>query len=475
MTFSRNRWDKTGKSMNPTDIKNLVDTQRSFFHSNNLDYHFRREQLFILRQAIVKYENRILEALKADMGKPELEGYSSDIAFTLSEIDLALKKLKSWMKPVRVPTPLAHLPGSSYIHSDPYGVTLIMGPWNYPFNLVVAPLVGAMAAGNCAVLKPSELAPVTSGVITELFAEYFDPAYIAVVTGDVSVAQNLLAEQWDYIFFTGSPTIGKKVMAAAAQHLTPLTLELGGKSPCIIDQDVSLETATKRIVWGKFFNAGQTCIAPDYVMVHKSIKNEFIRQCKKTVTEFYGQDVSSSPDLARIINHNHFDRLTGLLENTHILVGGEKDRNKRYLSPTIVDGIDWDHPIMNEEIFGPILPVLDYEDLDSVIRLVNSKPKPLALYFFSNNKAHRKKMIKHSRSGGVCINDTINHIIPNNLPFGGVGNSGMGNYHGKASFNTFSHQKSNLNRSFLFDLDIKYAPYTLSLNNAKKLLKLMTG
>ncbi len=458
-----------------TAIKQIIQSQRDFFKTQKPDYSFRMQQLATLKTAIEAYESELLLAMEKDMRKPRFEGYLSDIAFTVTEIDLALKRLKSWMKPKRVSTPIAHLPGSSYIHAEPFGVTLVMAPWNYPIYLLLVPLIGAMAAGNCTVLKPSELTPNTSNVIAKMFKEYFDPAYIAVVEGDGQTAQELLNEKWDYIFFTGSPAIGKIVMQAAAQHLTPVTLELGGKSPCIVDKNINMETAARRIIWGKFLNAGQTCIAPDYLLVHQSIKDAFIEQCKKTLLEFYGSDMANSPDLARIVNERHFDRLSSLLKDANILVGGETDRDSRYIAPTLLDGVDWEHPVMQDEIFGPILPVLEFSDLNDAIETINSHPKPLALYFFSNDKSLQNKVIDETSSGGVCINDTINHIIPNNLPFGGVGTSGMGAYHGKASFDIFSHHKSTLKRSFLLDIKIKYAPYTVKIEHAKKLLKLMTG
>lgn len=459
-----------------TLIQETIKRQNEYFKlGQTKSIEFRLKQLVILKKAIEKYSEEILTAVKKDLSKPRFEAYLSEIAFTIAEIDISLKKLKSWSKPKKVKTPLAHQPGSSYIYSEPYGVTLIIGPWNYPFHLTVAPLIGAISAGNCAVLKPSELTPNTSKITAKLFKEYFDPEYISVVEGGVVEAENLLNEKWDYIFFTGGTIVGQKVMLAAAKHLIPVTLELGGKSPCIVDKNVSIEVAARRVTWGKFFNAGQTCVAPDYVLVHKDIKEEFIKNLIKTIKSFYGDDPALSADFARIVNEHHFNRLTGLLNNSRILIGGQTNKSVKYIAPTVIDQIDANHPLMQEEIFGPIMPIIEYEDLDKVINTINKKPKPLSLYFFSNDKKLQEKIIKNSVSGGVCINDTLSHILPNYLPFGGVGESGMGNYHGKASFTTFSHQKSVLKKSMIFDPKNRYAPYKLSLQKIKKLINFMTS
>jgi len=455
--------------------KKLITRQREYFqegHTRSLE--FRLEKL-ALKKAIENYEERILAAVKLDLGKPNIEGFLSETAFTIAEIDLFLKKLKSWAKPKKVATPLAFLPGSSRIYSEPYGIALIIGPWNYPFNLAIVPGIGAIAAGNCVVIKPSEVTPNTSRVIFELFQEYFDREYIAVVEGGAEKAKALLREKWDYIFYTGGSAVGKKIMAAAAKHLTPVTLELGGKSPCIIDKNVPMKTVARRIAWGKFFNAGQTCVAPDYVLVEKSVKTKFVAMMREVLLEFFGDNPQESPDLARIVNNHHFQRLTKLLKNTQILVGGETDRKTKYIAPTLIDEPSWKQPVLQEEIFGPILPILEYETLDEALQIISRQPKPLALYFFTKDRSLRERVLTSSTSGGACINDAFSHIVPNKLPFGGVGNSGTGNYHGKASFDTFSHQKSALKRSLFPDIKDRYAPYTLTIKKAKMLIKFMTG
>jgi aldehyde dehydrogenase (NAD+) len=441
-------------------IPNLVQAQREFFRSGQtkgLD--FRLEQLVTLKRYILEYQADILAAVKADLGRSEFEGYFE--ISSLSEVNLAIKQLKSWAKPQSVKTPIEQFPSTAYIQPEPLGVALIIAPWNYPFQLTMSPLVGAIAAGNCAIVKPSELAPHTSAVIAKIIRQAFDPQYIAVVEGGIAANQQLLAEKFDHIFFTGGTAIGRIVMAAAAQHLTPVTLELGGKSPCIVDADVNLAVAAKRIIWGKFINAGQTCIAPDYLLVDRRIKTELLTLLKQNIQEFYGDDPMQSPDFCRIINARQFDRLTSFLNNGTVAIGGQTDAPTRYIAPTILDNITWDDPIMQDEIFGPILPILTYDQLDAAIALVNDRPKPLALYFFSNDSAKHDLILAQTTSGGACINDTVMHIAVAELPFGGVGTSGMGAYHGKASFDTFSHYKSVLKKGLWLDLAWRYAPYTL--------------
>ncbi|MEM7792821.1 MAG: aldehyde dehydrogenase [Cyanobacteria bacterium P01_C01_bin.118] len=451
-------------------IPDALAQQRTFFASGQtkpLD--FRLAQLTKLKQAIVDRQAEIIAALKADLGRPEFEAYFE--ISTLSEINLALEKLKTWMKPKRVKSTLENFPSSAWVQPDPLGVVLIIGPWNYPFQLMIAPLVGAIAAGNCAILKPSEHAPNTAQVVTDLVTNTFDPSYITVFQGDASVSQQLLAEKFDHIFFTGGTTIGRIIMEAAAKHLTPVTLELGGKSPCIVDTDVNLDHAAKRIVWGKFINAGQTCIAPDYLLLHHTIKDTFLEKLTAAIHEFFGDEPSQSPDFSRIINQRQFDRLTELLKNGTVLVGGQTDADSRYIAPTIIDNVTWESPVMQDEIFGPILPLLVYERFDQALAQINARPKPLALYLFSRDQAKQQQVLTETSSGGVCLNDTILHVGVPGLPFGGVGQSGMGNYHGKASFDTFSHYKSVLKKTFWFDLDWRYAPYKPSkLAQIKKLV-----
>ena len=449
-------------------IEQIIEQQRRFFgRGDTKDIEFRRQQLEKLKTAIKNRESEIIAALHQDLHKPELEGYI-ELA-VLQDISFALKHLKFWMKPQKVKAPLSQFPASGYIYPEPLGNVLIIGPWNYPFSLMISPLIGAIAAGNCAILKPSELAPHTSKVLTQLINDNFDPGYIKAIEGGVETSQTLLAQKFDHIFFTGGTKVGKIVMEAAAKNLTPVTLELGGKSPCIVDSNINLKETAKRITWGKFLNAGQTCIAPDYLLVDKQIKDELISAIEQCVREFYGDDPQKSPDLARIINPKQFNRLQTLLSDGEIILGGETNPEELYIAPTLIVAPSLDSPLMQEEIFGPILPILEYNDLSEAIALINSRPKPLALYIFSQNKDVRQQILLGTSSGGVCINDTIMQVGVNELPFGGVGDSGIGSYHGKASFDTFSHQKSVLKKSFWFDLNWRYAPYIDKLDLFKKI------
>lgn len=451
---------------------NIISKQRQFFNTNQTkDIDFRIEKLKRLKQAILEHEAALEKALKADLGKPEFETYATELALCLEEINYTLKYLKSWTKPKRISTSFIHLPASSRVYFEPLGVVLIIGTWNYPLQLIISPLVGAIAAGNCAILKASEVAANTSHLLAEIIPKYFDSSFVAVVEGGKEETQQLLEEKFDHIFFTGSTKIGKIIMSAAAKHLTPVTLELGGKSPCIVDADTHLEYTARRIVWGKFINVGQSCVSPDYLLVDSKIKKDLLERIKQCIRDFYGVTPLTSPDYGRIISQNHFNRLCELLGVGDIIIGGDTDPTERYIAPTVIDEVDWDAPVMQEEIFGPILPVLEYTDLSEAIALVNARPKPLALYFFSNNKQHQQRVLQETTSGGACINDTMLHMAFPTLPFGGVGDSGMGRYHGKASFETFSHQKSVLNRSFLLDLKLRYAPYKGKL----KLLKWLIG
>ncbi|WP_413200193.1 aldehyde dehydrogenase [Nostoc piscinale] len=452
-------------------ISELIKQQRQFFQTGKTkDIAFRLEKLRTLKQAIIDNEADIVQALKADFQKPEFESYITEIGIT-KEIDYAIKHLHSWAKPQKADVPIDFFSYSAKIYAEPLGVVLIIGPWNYPFNLIIAPLVGAIAAGNCAILKPSELAPATSSLLAKIIAKYFAPEFITVVEGGVEASQKLLAEKFDHIFFTGGTAVGKIVMEAAAKHLTPVTLELGGKSPCIVDADINLEHTVRRITWGKFINAGQTCVAPDYLLVDKKIKPDFINALKKTLTEFYGENPYNSADYARIISQKHCERLIKLLDKGEIVAGGESKLEERYIAPTIIDQVSLTDPVMQEEIFGPILPVIEYTDITEAIALINSKPKPLALYLFSQNKNLQQRVLQETSSGGVCLNDTVMHLGVSSLPFGGVGDSGIGNYHGKAGFDTFSHHKSVLHNSFWLDLKWRYAPYQDKLGFVKRLIK----
>ncbi|MEH2198916.1 aldehyde dehydrogenase [Nostoc sp.] len=453
-----------------SNIGDIIQNQRQFFETGKTkDVAFRIEQLKNLKQAIIEHEQAIVEALKADLHKPELETYLTEIG-VVKEIDYAIKHINIWTKPKKTAVSFDFFSYSARIYPEPLGVVLIIGPWNYPFQLIISPLVGAIAAGNCAIIKPSEIASHTSGVIAKIIAKHFDPAYIAVVEGGVEASEKLLAEKFDHIFFTGGTAVGKIIMAAAAKYLTPVTLELGGKSPCIVDSDINLEHTVRRITWGKFINAGQTCIAPDYLLVNQKIKKDLIDGLKKCLKEFYGDNPVSSHDYARIISQKHFDRLINFLKDGEVIIGGENQPSERYIAPTVIDNVSLKDSVMQEEIFGPILPIIEYTDIAEAIALINSRPKPLALYLFSQNKNLQKRVLQETSSGGVCINDTVMQVGVSSLPFGGVGDSGIGNYHGKASFDTFSHNKSVLQNSFWLDLKWRYAPYEGKLPLIKKLL-----
>lgn len=453
------------------NVGDLIRQQRDFFQTGKTkEVAFRRAQLKTLKQAITEYESAIVQALQADLSKPVFETYISEI-WVLREIDYAIKRLKSWTKPQKAAVPLEQHPASAYVYPEPLGIVLIIGTWNYPFQLVISPVVGAIAAGNCAILKPSELAPHTSAVLAQLISKYFEPAYIAVLEGDVETSQQLLAHKFDHIFFTGSTAVGKIVMQAAAEQLTPVTLELGGKSPCIVDTDINLELAARRITWGKFINAGQTCIAPDYLLVNQAIKLDLLTAIQNCIREFYGDNPATSPDYARIINQKHFSRLVALLQPGKIMTGGDTNATERYIAPTVIDGVSLESPVMQEEIFGPILPVLTYTDIAEAIAIVNHRPKPLTLYLFSNNTNLQQRVCQETSSGSVCINDTIVQFAVPSLPFGGIGHSGIGSYHGKASFDTLSHYKSVMRRPFWLDIKLRYAPYKGKLSILKLLIK----
>ncbi|MGB3201945.1 MAG: aldehyde dehydrogenase [Nodosilinea sp.] len=449
----------------------LLRRQRAYWATGatrSLD--FRLDQLKALRAAIVKYQAEIIDAANRDLGRPEFEGYI-EVA-VIGELDYAIKHLRRWAKPRRASVPLSQKPGKAWVQPEPLGVGLIIGPWNYPFQLIISPLIGAIAAGNCAILKPSELAPATSSVLAQLIAETFDPAYVALVEGGVDTAQALLAEKFDHILYTGGERVGKIVMQAAAQHLTPVTLELGGKSPCIIDTDVDVAIAARRIIWGKCLNAGQTCVAPDYLLVDERIKAELVAALQQRLKDCYGENPAQSQDYSRIVNDSQFDRLVGLLSQGTILAGGDHDRGDRYIAPTLIDGIGWDAPIMQEEIFGPILPILTYRDLGDAIAQLNQQPKPLALYLFSRDRQVQTRMLAQTTAGSVCINDVIVQITVWDMPFGGVGNSGMGRYHGQYSFETFSHLKSVFKKPFWLDMDWRYPPYESKVKLFKKMMGL---
>jgi aldehyde dehydrogenase (NAD+) len=408
----------------------------------------------------VDREDEISVAIAADLARPAAETYVSEFGLTLREVRIARRRLPRWTKPEPVHTPLFLQPGRSRIHKDPRGVVLIIGPWNYPFQLVVSPLIGALAAGNCAVVKPSEVAEHTSALLARRLPEYVDHQCVKVVEGGEAEARALLKLRFDHIFYTGSTNIARGIMRAAAEHLTPVTLELGGKSPCIVDAGVDLDVAAQRIAWGKFFNAGQTCVAPDYVLVHRDIHDGLLERLVAAVKAFYGRDPAKSPDYARIINQRHYLRLISLIDSGVVVIGGDRDSETRYIAPTILRDVKPDAPVMQEEIFGPILPVLRVPDVGGAIEFVNNRPKPLALYVFSRRESVRRKVVAVTTSGGVTTNHVCQHFGNDRLPFGGVGESGIGAYHGRFSFDTFTHRKAVLDKPFRLELPLIFPPYS---------------
>lgn len=452
------------------EYKDVLHAQRAYFMKGKCrDVDFRIRQLKNLYQWICEHEQEIMDALYEDLNKSSFEAYATEIGIVKEEIKYILKHIRRWAAPKRVKTPITQFPAKSFIYPEPYGVVLIMSPWNYPFQLTIAPLVGAICAGNCAVVKPSAYSPNTTRVMAGMIKELFPPEYISVVEGGREANQALLDEKFDYIFFTGSVNVGKYVMQKAAVHLTPVSLELGGKSPCIVDETADIKLAAKRIVWGKFLNSGQTCVAPDYILVQNSVKDKLIKQITKSIREMYGKDVLANEEYPKMINEKHFDRVVGLMEKAHIVIGGESDRTSQKIVPTVLDQVTWESPVMQEEIFGPLLPVLTFYDMKEAIQMVNARPRPLALYYFTKDKKREAKILKHISYGGGCINDTVVHLATSHMPFGGVGNSGMGGYHGKDSFETFSHRKSIMKKSLLVDIPIRYAPFKNKLALLKKI------
>jgi aldehyde dehydrogenase (NAD+) len=438
--------------MEQNAFMSLYQQQKEFFHSGKTrDIAFRIAALKTLKDVIHTHEKEILSALYADLHKEETDAYATEISGVYNEIKVAISNVRDWAEREKVSTPFYMLPAKSYIYKEPYGVTLIIAPWNYPFLLIMMPLIGAIAAGNTAIVKPSEVSVHTAAVLEKIINSTFPMEYIHVVSGAVPETQALLDLPVDYIFFTGSVPVGKVVMAAAAKHLTPVTLELGGKSPAIVHESANLKTSASRISWGKFQNAGQTCIAPDYVLVHESVKDAFIDEVIKVILKFYGEDASAHARYCRIINDRHFQRLRALMDPHKIVHGGKTNAGDRYIEPTLLYPVHWDDPIMQDEIFGPILPVIPYADLNETIRKINKRPKPLSLYMFVNDKVVRRRIIHEISFGGGAVNNTIIHIVNHLLPFGGVGSSGIGQYHGKYSFDTFSHKKSILQSCSLTD------------------------
>ena len=441
-------------------IHHMLEKQREFFRSGvTLPPIYRVEHLRRLRETICANEEKITEALKSDLGKSGFESYMCEVGLVLEEIRYMLKYACGLSKPRSVSTPLHQFAAKSYIQPEPYGNVLIMSPWNYPFLLTIGPLVDALAAGNTVVIKPSAYSPATSRVIQELVEACFDPAYVAVVTGGRAENQALLEEKFQYIFFTGSQSVGKVVMEKAAQHLTPVTLELGGKSPCIVDETADLKLAARRIVFGKFLNCGQTCVAPDYVWVHESVKEPLIRLIFEQIRVQYGEHPLENPNYGKIISARHFERLLSLIDPKKVVMGGTWDAQRQKIAPTVLDSITWEDAVMGQEIFGPVLPIMTFTELEDVISQLQGKDTPLALYFFSRHRPSIESVTQRIPYGGGCINDTIIHLATTAMGFGGVGESGMGSYHGKTGFDTFSHMKSIVDKKTWIDLPMRYQPY----------------
>lgn len=455
------------------EYKEMLAKQKTFFNSGiTCSVQWRKSRLKALYAAIVNYQEKLFDALKSDLNKSPTEAFSTEIGLVLEEISFALKHISKWSKPKSVPSALLNFPSRSKIYREPYGVVLILSPWNYPIQLALMPLVGAIAAGNCAVIKPSEESPASSKLLAEIIKSCFEPEFVNVVLGDKTASESLLKEKFDYIFFTGSPTVGKIVMKAAAENLVPVTLELGGKSPCIVDETVDIQVSARRIVWGKCINAGQTCVAPDYLLVHKSVKEKLLAAMEKEICAFYTDSPENNSDYPRIINKRHFLRLCEYFNDGKIICGARANQQTLQIAPTILDDVNIEAPVMQEEIFGPVLPVITFEKIDDVIKFVSDRPRPLALYFFSSDKKLQRRILKTLSFGGGCINDTILHLASPYMPFGGVGNSGMGSYHGKSSFETFSHKKSVLHKGFFADLRFRYPPYSgVVLKLLRKIMK----
>ena len=454
-------------STNIGRIGEIRAKQESYFRSGaTLDVRTRKANLVAFEKAVLKWEKPLCEALWKDLHKSYEESYIAEVSILLGEIRTHIRNVGKWTRPQRRPTPMKLFPSRSKIISEPLGTALIISPWNYPVQLLLTPLVGVISSGCTAVLKPSPYVPEVSDVIEKMIRDTFPEEYVAVVQGDRDVNTALLEQRWDMIFFTGSPSFGRAVMAAAAKNLTPVVLELGGKSPCIIDKDADIEVAAKRVAWGKSLNAGQTCIAPDYLMLHKNIKDKFLSELEKAFGELLGDDAQKSEHFVRIVNDAAFDRLKGYLADGEVVFGGKTDKSERYFSPTVLDHVSPDSPVMQEEIFGPIFPVQTFSSLDEVIRFVSMREKPLALYYFGSQG---DKVLKHTTSGGSCINDVIMHIANENVPFGGVGMSGMGSYHHKRTFDVFTHYRSVISTPTWIDLPFRYMPY-MWFNAVKRLL-----
>lgn len=453
-------------------IPELIQSQRDYFSTNETkSVSYRKDVLKKLKSELLSREQDIIEALYKDFKKPAFEAVITETEIILAELNHTLKNINSWTKPKRVKASLLNFPSRDYIYSEPYGVALIISPWNYPYQLALAPLIAAIAAGNTVIIKPSELTPNTSAIIATITKAVFKPEHVSVVQGSVAVATKLLEQKWDYIFFTGSVNVGKIVAKAAAPNLTPVTLELGGKNPCIIDETANIKLSAKRIVWGKFINAGQTCIAPDYILIHETVKQKFYDAVKNEITIAYSKNPEQSKDYARIVDVKNFNRLTKMLSNENCIIGGLTNANTQYISPTLIDEPKLNSEVMKDEIFGPILPVISYQSDSKLETIIQKYEKPLSFYVFSTNSKKANQLIKQFSFGGGAINDTIIHFANNRLPFGGVGASGLGAYHGESSFSTFSHKKGIVKKANWLDLSMRYAPYKGKLKLAKKALK----
>ena len=456
------------------DVEKLVADQKAFFRSDQMpDPDQRIVILKALQKEIEDRQDDIAEALYRDFKKPKFETLLTETSFILSELKYLIKNLKKWAKPQKVKRSLLSYPSSDYIYPQPYGTCLVLAPWNYPFQLSVSPAIGAIAEGKTVVLKPSEYSPHTSAIIEDIFQAVFKPDHVQVVQGEVNVSQSLLKQKWDYVFFTGSIPVGRVVAQAIAPNLIPSTLELGGKSPCIVHRSAKIQLAAKRIVWGKFLNAGQTCIAPDYIVIDSCVKVDFVEALKKEISMAFGEDPQKSNSYSRIINRKNFERLEKYLQGEKILIGGETDSEDNYVAPTVLDEPTVDSQVMQEEIFGPILPVLSYSGEEELERILDIYPDPLALYVFSESKEFLEDLLKKRSFGGGAVNDVVIHIANKNLPFGGVGNSGYGAYHGRFSFDTFTHKKSISKRATWLDVPLPYAPYRNKLNYMSKILRMI--
>lgn len=453
------------------NIDQLLEKQRAYFRSGaTLSVDFRIEMLKKLKNAILKYENDIHLALKKDLGKSDFEGYMCEVGMVLSELSYMIRHTRKFAKRQLVHTPLAQFASVSYRKPTPYGNTLIMSPWNYPFLLSIDPLVNAIAAGNTAIIKPSAYSPATSEIVEKIIAECYPTEYVAVVTGGRKENAELLNKKFDFVFFTGSQNVGKEVLRHTAEHLTPAVLELGGKSPCIVDETAKIKLAAKRIVFGKYLNCGQTCVAPDYILCHRSVKDLFVEEVRKQITSQYGENPLNNPDYGRIVNEKHFDRICGLIEQEKVVVGGKFKKERLQIAPTVMDNVTWNDAVMQEEIFGPVMPILTFDDFHEIYDLLADKPKPLALYLFSENKQRVHAVTEQCSYGGGCINDVIIHLATSEMGFGGVGESGMGTYHGKVGFEAFSHTKSIVDKKTWLDLPMRYQPYDRKING--KLLRM---